>query len=162
MRIASFGGNADTNNTFTLNTSNAKLTVEPKVISYTAVAADREYNGTTVVDVTLTYASGLVGADEITVTSAVKGNTDDANVGSSKNVTVDDATITLAGARASSYKAVIANKDSLTVNITKSTPVIKTAVSTPDKLTYNSAAKLVDSAVPSGSAVASFDGTLGI
>lgn len=162
MRIASFGGSADTNNTFTLNTSNAKLTVEPKVISYTAVAADREYNGTTLVDVTLTYASGLVGADEITVTSAVKGNTDDANVGSSKNVTVDDATITLAGARASSYKAVIANKDSLTVNITKSTPVIKTTVSTPDKLTYNSAAKLVDSAVPSGSAVASFDGTLGI
>lgn len=162
MRIASFGGSADTNNTFTINSATAKLTVEPKVLSYTAAAADREYNGTTVVDITLTYASGLVGTDEIAVTSAVKGNTADANVGNAKNVTVDDSTITLAGARASSYKAVIANKDSLTVNITKSTPVIKSAVSTPDTLTYNSAANLNDSAVPSGSAVASFDGTLGV
>lgn len=162
MRIAAFGGSSDKNNTFTVNTANAKLTVTPKTLSYTASAASREYNGTTVVDITLTYASGLVGADEITVTSAVKGNTADANVGSGKAVTVDDSTITLAGARASSYKAVIANKDNLTVDITKSTPVIKSAKADPANLVYDAAATLKGSAVPSGSAVASFDGTLAV
>lgn len=162
MRIAAFGGSSDKNNTFTVNTANAKLTVAPKTLSYTASAASREYNGTTVVDITLTYASGLVGADEITVTSAVKGNTADANVGNGKAVTVDDSTITLAGARASSYKAVIANKDNLTVDITKSTPVIKSAKADPANLVYDAAATLKGSAVPSGSAVASFDGTLAV
>lgn len=160
MRIASFGGSADTNNNFTLNTANATLTVNPKTLSYTASAASREYNGTTVVDITLTYASGLVGADEITVTSAVKGNTADPNVGNGKAVTVDGATITLAGARASSYTAVIANKDNLTVDITKSTPVIKSAKADPSNLVYDAAATLKGSALPSGSAVASFDGAL--
>ena len=98
------------------------ITVQPKGLTVTATAADKEYNGTDAASVTLSV-TGTVYGDIVTATAG--GATfDNKNVGIGKPVTVTG--ITFSGAKASNY--VLANTSAVSASITaKPVKIILTA-----------------------------------
>lgn len=139
IRIKSFGGNTENYN-FNVSTYSAKLTITKAPIYYTAVATNRTYDGTNVVNVKLTYASGAVNSDTVSTTINTTGKLENVNAGDGKTVSV----VTDGISYSNSEKYVISVTGNVTVNIAKATPTVTIADS---NRTYDSAVKLSSIAV---------------
>ena len=121
VRISKFGGAEDANNAFTVQqTENVYLTVEKRAIKYTASAESRDYDGTSVVDVTLSNPTNNYTADSFyPVLYDVKGEVDP-NAGTAKLVTVNTENVEID--HKNNYYLVIENADNLKVDIRQATP----------------------------------------
>ena len=136
-RIKVFGGAADENNVFSVNVAEGKFTVQKRSIVYNAVAIDRDYNGTSAVDVKLNYVSGNYSTDVYDTVINTTGTLvagPDAGEGKAVNVNKDYVTIKIS----SNYALVIDNVDNVTVNIGKATPTGVAVVADPATITYDS------------------------
>ena len=138
-----FAGAADENNTFSVNTTEGKLTIQKRSIIYKAEAVDRDYNGTTAVDVKLTYQSGNYSTDVydavINTTGTLVAGPD---AGDGKAVSVNKDSVTIKNS--SNYALVIENIDNVTVNIGKATPTGVSVVAEPSEITYDSTKTLLN------------------
>lgn len=135
-KILTFGGAADNNNDFHLNTKYGTLDVGKRILYYTAEATDRAYiPGNNNVDVKLTYQSGAVDGDTVPQEiNNVIGVMSNPNAGEGKNVTVDVEKIV--SAISNNYQLVIENATSLTVNIRKAIPAGVACAVDPAALPY--------------------------
>ena len=136
-RIKVFGGAADENNVFSVNVAEGKFTVQKRSIVYNAVAIDRDYNGTSAVDVKLNYVNGNYSTDVYDTVINTTGTLvagPDAGEGKAVNVNKDSVTIK----NSSNYTLVIDNIDNITVNIGKATPTGVAVVADPATITYDS------------------------
>ena len=88
------------NYSYTLPTETT-ANITPKALTITAEPAEKVYDGTTAIDVTLT-ASGMVAGETVTVTGA-KGTVEDKNVGDNWHVDIDNSATVLTGAGNYSY-----------------------------------------------------------
>ncbi len=140
LRIKAFGGADDANNTFTTNTATDKLTIGKRAIKYNAVAADKTYDESADVSVTLTYASGNYGGDPFDNTIKATGTMVNANAGENKAVTVNTDAITIQNAN--NYYLVVSNASALTVNVAKADPTGVSVVANPAVITYDKAKTL--------------------
>ncbi|MBQ3378423.1 MAG: S-layer homology domain-containing protein [Clostridia bacterium] len=105
-------GNGGFGGTITKN-----FTITPAVLTMTATAADKAYDGTVAATVTAGALTGIIGTDDVSVAEATAaGSFADANVGTAKAVTLD-AGFTLTGAQAANYT--LTQPTGLTANITK-------------------------------------------
>lgn len=141
VRIKTFGGAADENNTFSVNTAEGTFEVQKRSIVYNAVAIDRAYNGSATVDVKLNYVSGNYSTDTYdsainTTGTMIAG----ADAGDGKQVNVDATAIIIKNS--SNYTLVIDNIDSITVNISKADPTGVAVVADPATLVYDSTKSL--------------------
>ncbi len=155
IRLDTFGGAGNENYTFTLNNKDGVLEVKKRNIVYTASAADRAYNGTDTVNVTLKYASGNLTGDiydaTINTTGKMPAGADAAN---GKQVTVDINSIVIKNPN--NYTLVISNADAITVNIAKAVPSGVKVIAQPSEIVYDSTAtlekditlKVTESAIP--------------
>ncbi|MCD7774215.1 MAG: YDG domain-containing protein [Clostridiales bacterium] len=142
-RINTFGGADDTNNNFTLNSSTGTLTVSKRTLVYTAAATNRDYDGTTDVDVTLTYQSGIYNSDSYPATISTTGTISSPNVGDyNVTVTADDA---LLGTAESNYTMSISNTP--TVTISQATPTGVSCTASPTTMVYDADRTLADIAL---------------
>ncbi len=142
LTVGEFGGEADENNTFTINASNGTLNVTPREIVYNATAIDRAYNGSAEVDVKLNYESGNYKNDAYdTVISTVGTMPAGANAGDGKQVKLDADSIIIKNFN--NYKLVIKNIDSVTVNIAKAIPTGVRVEASPSNIVYDSTKSLV-------------------
>lgn len=165
IRLETFGGAGNENYTFTLNNKDGLLTVNKRNIVYTASAADRAYNGSDTVDVTLKYASGNLTGDiydaAINTTGKMVAGADAAN---GKQVTVDINSIVIKNP--ANYTLVISNADAITVNIAKAVPTGVKVVAEPSEIVYDATAtleknvtlKVTESAVPGNWSWVAVDG----
>lgn len=135
LRIKTFGGAEDANNTFSTNATTDKITVNKRAIVYNAVAADKTYDESANVDVTLNYVSGNYGADPFDSTITTTGTMVNANAGANKAVTVNTDSITIQNA--SNYYLVVDNAAALVVNVAKADPTGVSAVANPSAVTYD-------------------------
>lgn len=137
MRIKTFGGAADENNTFSLNVAEGTFTVQKRSIIYNAVAVDRAYNGSATVDVNLNYVSGNYASDTYDAVIKTTGTMiAGADAGEGKAVNIDKSLITIKNS--SNYTLVIDNIDNVTVNISKADPTGVAVVANPATVTYDS------------------------
>lgn len=143
LRIKTFGGAEDANNTFSTNSTTDKITVNKRAIVYNAVAAEKTYDESANIDVTLTYVSGNYGADPFDSTIKATGTMVNANAGANKAVTVNTDAITIQNA--SNYYLVIDNAASLVVNVAKADPTGVSVVANPAAVTYDKAKTLGNS-----------------
>lgn len=118
MRIASFGGDTANNNFTTSGT--AKLTINKAPIYYTAAAQNKVYDSAASVNVTLTYAAGIVNGDSYSETLTTTGTLSSADAGANKEVKV----VTSGLSFTNSDKYTIAIQNNPTVTITKATPTV--------------------------------------
>lgn len=135
LRIKTFGGAEDANNTFSTNSTTDKITVNKRAIVYNAVAADKTYDESANIDVTLTYVSGNYGADPFDATIKTTGTMVNANAGANKAVTVNTDSITIQNA--SNYYLVVDNASALVVNVAKADPTGVSVVANPAAVTYD-------------------------
>ncbi len=142
-QISSFGGEDNANNTFTLNTSTGSLTVSQRTLVYTASAANRAYNGSTTVDVTLTYASGIYGTDSYDATISTTGTVANANAAENKTVTVNTDDIELQN----SNNYVLSVPNTPTVTICAADPTGVACATKTSEATYDSTKTLADYAL---------------
>ena len=155
LRITKFGGAADENNTFSVNTTDGTFTVQKRSIVYHATATDRAYNGQATVDVKLSYVSGSQGADAydafINTTGTMPAG---ANAGEGKVVDIDMSSIAIKNS--ANYQLVVDNINTLTVNIAKADPTGVSVVAEPATITYDSSKGLEAAASlkPTASAIA--------
>lgn len=140
LRIKTFGGAEDANNTFSTNSTTDKITVNKRAIVYNAVAADKTYDESANIDVTLSYVSGNYGADPFDSTIRTTGAMVNANAGANKAVTVDTDAITIQNA--SNYYLVVDNAAALVVNVAKADPTGVSVVANPAAVTYDKAQTL--------------------
>ncbi|MBR3868498.1 MAG: hypothetical protein IKM66_04215 [Clostridia bacterium] len=137
LRIKTFGGAEDANNTFSTNSTTDKITVNKRAIVYNAVAAEKTYDESANVNVTLTYVSGNYGADPFDSTINATGSMVNANAGANKAVTVNTDAITIQNAN--NYYLVVDNAAALVVNVAKADPTGVSVVANPATVTYNKA-----------------------
>lgn len=140
LRIKTFGGAEDANNTFSTNSTTDKITVNKRAIVYNAVAAEKTYDENANIDVTLTYVSGNYGADPFDSTIRTTGTMVNANAGANKAVTVNTDAITIQNA--SNYYLVVDNAAALVVNVAKADPTGVSVVANPAAVTYDKAQTL--------------------
>ncbi len=137
IRLKTFGGAADANNTFSVNLADGALTVQKRNIYYNAVAVDREYNGSATVVVNLNYVKGNYKNDLFDAQIATTGEMTqgpDAGEGKAVNVVTDSISLK----NSNNYTLVIENRDSLTVNILKATPAGVSVAASPATVVYDS------------------------
>ncbi len=143
MRIKTFAGLADENNNFSVNVAEGKFTVQKRSIVYNAQAIDRDYNGTSAVDVRLSYVQGNYSTDVydtvINTTGTLVAGPD---AGEGKAVNIDKDAVTIKNS--SNYTLVIENIDNVTVNIGKATPTGVAVVANPATVTYDSTKTLLN------------------
>jgi hypothetical protein len=125
--------------TYNAATATLTVTVAKRPLTATAQAADRTYDGTKVVTVTIT-AGNVVAGDTVSIT--VTGTADSADAGS-RNVTISN--IALTGTAAGNYAAPGSMADT-TVTIAKATP----EYDVPSGLSALAGQTLADVALPSG------------
>jgi hypothetical protein len=102
---------ADAGNYTVGTAANPTADIQPRVLTPTATATNKVYDGNTAATVTISLA-GVVGSE--VVTGAAAGTFDNKNVGNGKVVTVS--TVTLSGADAGNYTA--SSAASTTANVT--------------------------------------------
>ena len=130
---AYYGGNDDLEQSAVAGTITVTLNEAPLTITG-LTATDRPYDGTTNVTLTSGILSGVLGGDAVTATMPTSGTLIDANVGTSKPVSVSN--ITLTGDHAVYYT--LTQPTGLTVNITKGTQAAPTAAPTMSSSSSNS------------------------
>ena len=130
---AYYGGNDNLEQSAVAGT--ITVTLNKATLTITGLTAtDRPYDSTTNVTLTGGILSGVLGNDAVTATMPTSGTLTDANVGTSKSVSVSN--ITLTGDHAAYYT--LTQPTDLTVNITKGTQAAPTSAPTLKDRTYTS------------------------
>lgn len=113
--------NLDSNGNYEFDTVDGTLTVVPADLYVSATATDRDYNGSTGVEVKFAIASGKYSNDDVALsTTTANGTASSANAGTR---TVVYTAPTLTGSKASNYNLVLTPASGiLTVNINKLNP----------------------------------------
>ena len=113
--------NLDSNGNYTFKTVNGTLTVVKADLYVTATATDRDYNGSTGVEVKFAISSGKYGNDDVVLsTTTANGTASSANAGTR---TVSYKAPSISGTKASNYNLVLTPaSDILTVTIKKLNP----------------------------------------
>lgn len=104
----------------------SKLTINKAPLNYTAKATNKDYDGNTTVDVTLTYKSGAVNGDNYAATLTTTGTVANANAAKDKTVTVNT---NIDFVNDEKYYIAV---ESPTVTINQATPEV-----TPDSYSYS-------------------------
>ncbi len=118
IKIDSFGGSSDANNTFDSTSTYGKITIEKAPLYYTATATERTYvPGNTNVEVQLTYAGGAINNDAFDQHLTAQGTVTTADAGENKDVTVTTDGIGIMSP--TKYFVAISNEPKVTINKAK-------------------------------------------